>query len=103
MEKLEYGLYRVHFNFFSNFVSLCCKECRLRFFRYVEDVGKINMLTEWEELQGKVLENEKIIVEWEAEKKILGEKVKKLKMKRDILEEAMEDMKNELYQLYGSV
>ena len=45
-------------------------------------------------LRGKLLENEKIIVELEAEKKTLGGKVKKLKMKRDILEEAMEDMRN---------
>ena len=53
--------------------------------------------------KGKVLENEKIIAKFEAEKKILGEKVKKLKMKREVLEEAMEDMRNELYQLRGSV
>ena len=30
-------------------------------------------------------------------------RVKKLKMKRDILEEVMQDMRNELYQLRGSV
>ena len=44
-----------------------------------------------------------IIVELEEEKKIMGEKVKKLKMKRDVLEEAMEDMRNEVYHLRGSV
>ena len=65
------------------------------FFYMREDVGKINLSIEWEELQGKVLENEQIIVELEEEKKIMGEKVKKLKMKRDVLEEAMEDMRNE--------
>ena len=59
------------------------------------------MLIEWEELQGKVLENEQIIAELEAKKKILGEKVKKLEMKRDVLDEAMEDMRNELYRLRG--
>ena len=35
---------------------------------------------------------------WEAKKKILDGKVKKFKMKRDILEEATEDMRSELYQ-----
>ena len=61
------------------------------------------MSTEWEELQGKVLDKEQIIVKLEAEKNILGEKVKKLKMKRDVMEKAMEDMRNKLYQLRGSM
>ena len=73
------------------------------FFRWVEDVRKINMSTEWEELQRKLLENEKIIPELEVENKILDEKVKKSKMKRDILEEPMQYMTNVLYQLCGSV
>ena len=50
-----------------------------------------------------MLDNEKIIAELEVEKKIFGVKVKKLKMKIDVLEEAMEDMRNELYQLRGSM
>ena len=41
-----------------------------------------NVLTDLEEIQGKLLENEKIIVELEAKKIKLGEKVKKLKMKK---------------------
>ena len=32
----------------------------------VEDVGKINMSTKWEELQGKLLKNDQIIVELEV-------------------------------------
>ena len=32
MAKLAYDLYRVDFNFSSDFVSLCCKECKIRFF-----------------------------------------------------------------------
>ena len=39
----------------------------------------------------------------EAEKKILEEKIKKLKMKRDILQEAMQDMRNESFQLCGAM
>ena len=54
-------------------------------------------------MQGKLLENEQIIAKLEAKNKIFDEKVKKLKIKRDILEEAMQDMRNELYQLRGSV
>ena len=38
----------------------------------------------------------KLLLSWK-QKKILGEKIKKLKMKRDVLEEAMEDLRNELY------
>ena len=38
-----------------------------------------------------------------ADKKILDEKVKKLKMKKHIMEEAMQDMKNELCQLCDAV
>ena len=58
------------------------------FFRWVEDVGKTNV-SEWEELEGKLLEKETIIAQLEGEKKILEENIKKLKMKRDILQEAM--------------
>ena len=42
------------------------------------------------------LEKETIIAQLEAEKKILEEKIKKLKMRKDILHEAMEDMRNKL-------
>ena len=70
------------------------------FFRWVDDVGITNVSIDWEEIQGKLLENEKIIAELEVEKKILGEKVKKLKMKKHIMEEAMKDKRNELCQLY---
>ena len=59
------------------------------------------MSTEWEELKGKLLEKMKIIVKLVAEKKILDENVKKMKMKRDILEKAMQNMRNELYRLCG--
>ena len=38
-----------------------------------------------------------MIAELEAEKTILDKKVKKLKINRDNLEEAMQDMTNELY------
>ena len=50
-----------------------------------------------------MLENEKIIAELEVKKKILGEKVKKLKMKKHIMDEVMEDMRNELCQLHGAL
>ena len=59
-----------------------------------EEVGRINIF--WEELQGKLFEKDKVIAELEAKKKILDKKVKKLKIKRDNLEEAMQDMTNEL-------
>ena len=72
------------------------------FFRWVEDVGKTNV-SEWEELKGKLLEKEIVIVQLEAEKKILEEKKKKLKMKRDILQEAMQDMRNESCRLCGAM
>ena len=55
------------------------------------DVGKTNVLTDWEEIQVKLLDNEKIIAELEAEKKILDEKVKKFKMKKHLMED-MQDM-----------
>ena len=60
-------------------------------------------MTDLEEIQGNLLENEKITVELEAKKKKLGEKVKKLKMNKHIMNEAMEDMKNELCQLHGAL
>ena len=56
-----------------------------------------------EEIQGKLLKKGKIIDELELEKKILGEKVKKLKMKKHVMEEVMEDMRNELCQLQGAL
>ena len=49
-------------------------------------------------MKGKLLEKETVIAQLEAEKKI-----KKLKMKRDILQEAMQDMRNELCQLRGAM
>ena len=64
------------------------------FFKWEAEVRIINI--SWEELQGKLFENEKVIAELEAEKIILDKKVKKLKIKRDNLEEAMQDMTNEL-------
>ena len=57
-------------------------------------------MTNWEEIQGKLLEKERIIAELKVEKKILGDKVKKLEMKKHIMEKAMEDMRNELCQLH---
>ena len=65
------------------------------FFRWVEDVGKTNV-SEWENLEGKLLEKETVIAQLEAEKKLFEEKIKNLKKKREILQEAMEDMRNEL-------
>ena len=64
---------------------------------------EIPYLTMWEQLQGKLLEKEKVIVELEVEKKILDEKVKKLKIKRDNLEEALQEMINELCQLHATM
>ena len=72
------------------------------FFIWVEDVGKTNV-SKWEKLEGKLLEKETVIAQLEAEKKILEEKITKLKMKRDILQEAMEGMRNELCQLRGAM
>ena len=71
------------------------------FFRWEEGVGRINI--SWEELQGKQFEKDKVIVDLEAEKIILDKKVKKLKIKRDNLEEAMQDMTNELCQMRVAV
>ena len=53
-------------------------------------------VSEWEKLEGKLLEKETVIAQLEAKNKIFEEKIKKLKMKRDIMQEAMEDMRNEL-------
>ena len=52
---------------------------------------------------GKLLEKERVIAQLEAKKKILEEKIKKLKMKRDMMQEAMQDMRNELCQLRGAM
>ena len=54
------------------------------FFRWVEDVGKTNV-SRWEELEGKLLEKKRVIAQLEVDKKIYEEKIKKFKMKRDIL------------------
>ena len=51
----------------------------------------------WKELQRKLLQKDKVITELEAEKKILDNKVKKLKIKIDNQEETMLDMTNKLY------
>ena len=63
----------------------------------------MNFSNKWEELQVNILENEKDIIELEAKKKILDANVKKLKMKRDKLEHAMQGMSNELCQLHPEV
>ena len=42
------------------------------FFRWEEEVGRINI--SWEELQRKLFEKDKVIVEWEAEKIILDKR-----------------------------
>ena len=72
------------------------------FFRWVEDVRKTNV-NEWKELEGKLIDKERVIAHLEAEKKILEEKIKKLKMKRDILQVAMQDISNESRQLRGAL
>ena len=71
------------------------------FFRWEEEIGKINI--SWEELQGKLFKNDKVIAKLEPEKIILDKKVKKLKIKKDNLEEAMQDMTNELCQMHAAV
>ena len=53
-------------------------------FLCVEDVRKTNV-NQWEELEGNLLDKERVIAQLEAEKKIFEEKIKKFKMKRDIL------------------
>ena len=72
------------------------------FFRWVEDVGKTNV-SEWEELEGKLLEKETAIAQLEVEKNLLEEKIKKLIMKGNILQQAMQDKRNELCQLHGAM
>ena len=52
-------------------------------------------VSQWEELEGELLEKNRVIAQFEAKKTILEEKIKKLKMKRDILQEAMQDIRNE--------
>ena len=49
-----------------NLFLFVVKNAYYSFFRWVEDVGKINMSTKWEELQGKLLKNDQIIVELEV-------------------------------------
>ena len=71
------------------------------FFRWEEELGRIDV--SWEELQGKLLEKDKMIVELEAEKKIVDNKVKKLKIKINNQEETMQDMTNKLYQIRAPV
>ena len=43
------------------------------FFRWVEDVWKTNV-SEWEKMEGALLEKETVIAQLEAEKKILEQK-----------------------------
>ena len=50
------------------------------FFRWVEDVGKTNV-SEWEKLEGKLLEKVTVVAQLEEEKKILEEK--KLKVENE--------------------
>ena len=54
-------------------------------------------------MQGKLFEKEKVIAELEVEKRTLDKKVNKLKIKRDNLEETMQDMTNELFQMHVAV
>ena len=54
-------------------------------------------------MEGKLIDKERVIAHLEAEKKILEEKIKKLKMKRDILQVAMQDISNESRQLCGAL
>ena len=49
-------------------------------------------------IASKLLENERVTVELEAYKKIFDEKVKKLTMKIDNIEDVIQDMSNELWQ-----
>ena len=72
------------------------------FFIWVENVRKTNV-NQWEELEGKLLDKERVIAQLEAEKKILEEKIKKFKMKRDILQEAMQYMRNESCQIHSAM
>ena len=82
---------------------LFMKNADCGFFRWEEELEKINVSSKWEELRANLLQNEKVIAKLEVEKKILDEKVKKLKMKRDNLEEAIQDMRNELCHLCATV
>ena len=54
-------------------------------------------------MQEKLFEKEKVIAELEVEKRTLDKKVNKLKIKRDNLEETMQDMTNELFQMHVAV
>ena len=45
------------------------------FFRWIEDVGKTNC-SEWEELEGKLLEKKTVIAQLEAEKKSWKKKLR---------------------------
>ena len=61
------------FNCFSDFVSLVSKDYRLWFFICVEDVRK-TIVNQWEELEWKLLDKERVIAQLEAEKKISWKK-----------------------------
>ena len=54
-------------------------------------------------IASKLLENERVTVKLEAYKKIFDEKVKKLTMKIDNIEDVIQDMSNELWQLRTTV
>ena len=50
-------------------------------------------------MQGKLLEKDKLIAELEAKKIIMDKKNEKIEIKRDNMEEAMQDITNELCQM----
>ena len=79
------------------------KNANYDFFRWEKELRKINVSCQWKESQGKLLKKKKDIIELEAKKKILDKKVKKLKIEKNNMEKAMQDMSNKLCQLYVAV
>ena len=79
------------------------KNADCNFFIWEEELAKMNFSSKLKELQENMLEKDTVIAKLEADKKIFDEKVKKLKIKRDNLEDTMQDMSNELCQLRAAV
>ena len=71
------------------------------FFRWKKRLGE--SISPGKNCKGSYFEKDKVITELEAKNIILDKKVKKLKIKRDNLEEVMQDMTNELCQMHAAL
>uniref|UniRef100_A0A803NBA8 GRF-type domain-containing protein n=1 Tax=Chenopodium quinoa TaxID=63459 RepID=A0A803NBA8_CHEQI len=72
-------------------------DTQCEFFKWVNE--QIDM----EEQQMKLLEKDTLLLEMEVEQKIRDEKIKKLQLKKQNLEEELKDMKNEVFQMKSEI